>query len=186
MTDRQRSLLLVAMPWLAMAGLLLLWELACIVFDVPEILAPKPSRIFEVMVQRWDILLKFCLPRDFDPDGWSWLDEPAQWGWTQILTCAEEERPAMQTGGAAGGRDMRPLTGLKWSDATHRHLLHHTSQSTAKERYEWRSQEHTAARRDRNGAPYSMASTIQADANTGGGSCQDPPGSTRPRAAQEP
>eukprot|EP01042_Synura_sphagnicola_P020443 gene20443-25955_t len=61
MTDRQRSLLLVAMPWLAMAGLLLLWELACIVFDVPEILAPRPTRIFEVMVQRWDILLRYCL-----------------------------------------------------------------------------------------------------------------------------
>ncbi|MBA4222252.1 ABC transporter permease [Bosea sp. (in: a-proteobacteria)] len=61
MTDRQRQVLLVAMPWLAMAGLLLLWELACIVFEVPEILAPRPTRIFEVMVQRWDILLKYCL-----------------------------------------------------------------------------------------------------------------------------
>ena len=61
MSDRQRRLLLVAMPWLAMAGLLLLWEIACIVFQVPEILAPRPTRIFETMVQRWDILLRFCL-----------------------------------------------------------------------------------------------------------------------------
>jgi len=60
-TERQKRLLLLAMPWLAMAGLLLLWELACIVFDVPEILAPRPSRIIETMIQRWDILLRFCL-----------------------------------------------------------------------------------------------------------------------------
>ncbi|RDJ21809.1 ABC transporter permease [Bosea caraganae] len=61
MSDTQRRLLLIAMPWLAMATLLILWELACIVFQVPEILAPKPTRIFEVMVLRWDILLKFCM-----------------------------------------------------------------------------------------------------------------------------
>jgi NitT/TauT family transport system permease protein len=61
MTDTQRRMLLIAMPWLTMAALLLLWEGACRVFDVPEILAPRPTRIFEVMVLRWEILLKFCL-----------------------------------------------------------------------------------------------------------------------------
>ena len=61
MTDRQRQILLVAMPWLAMAGLLLLWELACIVFDVPEIILPKPTKIFVVFYERFDILLRFCL-----------------------------------------------------------------------------------------------------------------------------
>ena len=30
-------------------AVLLLWELACIVFDVPEILAPRPSRIIETI-----------------------------------------------------------------------------------------------------------------------------------------
>ena len=59
MTDRQRALLLVAMPWLAMAGLLLLWEIACIVFDVPEILAPRPTRISALGVLMW--LLAFVL-----------------------------------------------------------------------------------------------------------------------------
>lgn len=61
MSDAQRRLLLIAMPWLAMAALLVLWELACIVFEVPEILAPRPTRVFEVMVLRWEILLKFCM-----------------------------------------------------------------------------------------------------------------------------
>src|SRR6478609_7366196 len=60
MTETQRRLLLVAMPWLAMIGLLLIWELACIVFDVPEILAPRPTRIIETMILRWDILLRYC------------------------------------------------------------------------------------------------------------------------------
>ncbi len=61
MTEPQKRILLLAMPWLAMGGLLLLWEIACIVFDVPEILAPRPTRIIETMIQRWDILLRFCL-----------------------------------------------------------------------------------------------------------------------------
>uniref|UniRef100_UPI003B3B1E05 ABC transporter permease n=1 Tax=Bosea sp. (in: a-proteobacteria) TaxID=1871050 RepID=UPI003B3B1E05 len=61
MSDSQKRFLLVAMPWLAALALLLVWELACILFAVPEILLPRPSRIAEVMVQRWDILLRFCL-----------------------------------------------------------------------------------------------------------------------------
>ncbi len=61
MSDTQKRILLVAMPWLAALALLLLWEIACIVFAMPEILLPRPSRIAEVMVQRWDILLRFCL-----------------------------------------------------------------------------------------------------------------------------
>jgi len=61
MTARQRRHLRLAMPWLTLAVLLLLWEGACIVFNVPEIIAPRPSRVIEVMVQRWDLLLRFCL-----------------------------------------------------------------------------------------------------------------------------
>ena len=49
MTEPQKRILLLAMPWLAMGGLLLAWEIACIVFDVPEILAPRPSRIIETI-----------------------------------------------------------------------------------------------------------------------------------------
>ena len=40
----------IAMPWLAMAVLLIVWELACIVFDVPEIILPRPTKIFTVFV----------------------------------------------------------------------------------------------------------------------------------------
>ena len=48
------------MPWLVVAGLLIVWEVACSAFDVPEILLPKPSKIFIVFWQRLDILLAFC------------------------------------------------------------------------------------------------------------------------------
>jgi NitT/TauT family transport system permease protein len=48
------------MPYLAMAVLLALWELACIVFDLPEIILPRPTKVFAVFVQRIDILLAFC------------------------------------------------------------------------------------------------------------------------------
>jgi len=48
------------MPWLVIAVLLAIWEIACVVFDIPEILLPRPSRIFTVFVARFDILLAFC------------------------------------------------------------------------------------------------------------------------------
>jgi NitT/TauT family transport system permease protein len=57
MTDFRREALRIAMPWLATAVLLVIWELACIVFDVPEIILPKPTKIFTVFVARFDILL---------------------------------------------------------------------------------------------------------------------------------
>ncbi|WP_342359794.1 ABC transporter permease [Terrarubrum flagellatum] len=60
MTDA-RNLLRIAMPWLVMAAFLILWEAACVIFDIQEILLPRPTRIFAMMVQRWDILLQFCL-----------------------------------------------------------------------------------------------------------------------------
>jgi NitT/TauT family transport system permease protein len=61
MTRSQSDLLKIAMPWLVTAGLFLLWEVACIVFSVQEIVLPRPSRIFETMVDRADILWRFCL-----------------------------------------------------------------------------------------------------------------------------
>ncbi len=61
MTDTQRYWLRVAMPYLAMALILLVWELCCILFQIPEIILPKPTRIFAVGLQRWDILLQYCL-----------------------------------------------------------------------------------------------------------------------------
>src|SRR5262249_50424957 len=60
MNDVRREALRIAMPWLATALLLILWELACIAFDIPEILLPRPSKIFVVFAQRIDILLAFC------------------------------------------------------------------------------------------------------------------------------
>jgi NitT/TauT family transport system permease protein len=58
--DLRREALKLAMPWLVMAGLLVVWEIACRVFDVPEIILPEPSKIFIVFWQRFDILLVFC------------------------------------------------------------------------------------------------------------------------------
>jgi NitT/TauT family transport system permease protein len=61
MTELQREVLKHAMPWLVMAALLVVWQIACIVFDVPEIILPKPTKIFAVFYERFDILLRFCL-----------------------------------------------------------------------------------------------------------------------------
>ncbi|UYN93968.1 MAG: ABC transporter permease [Enhydrobacter sp.] len=58
--DIRREALRHAMPWLVMAGLLIVWEIACVVFDVPEIILPRPSKIFVVFWERLDILLRFC------------------------------------------------------------------------------------------------------------------------------
>jgi NitT/TauT family transport system permease protein len=60
MTDRTRRIVTLAMPWMAMAVFLIVWELACIVFDLPEIILPRPTKVFVVFVQRIDILLAFC------------------------------------------------------------------------------------------------------------------------------
>jgi NitT/TauT family transport system permease protein len=57
---RSREIVQLAMPWLVMALFLLIWEAACVVFDLPEIILPRPTRVFEVFVQRIDILLAFC------------------------------------------------------------------------------------------------------------------------------
>ncbi len=56
----RRDALRIAMPWLVITALLAVWELACVVFDLPEILLPRPSRVFVVFWQRFDILLAFC------------------------------------------------------------------------------------------------------------------------------
>ena len=50
-----------AMPWLATLVLLVLWELACVAFDIPEILLPRPSLVVQVLIKRADIILGFCL-----------------------------------------------------------------------------------------------------------------------------
>jgi NitT/TauT family transport system permease protein len=60
MTARQREILTIAMPWLAMALFLIIWELACVVFDIQEIILPRPTKVFAVFIQRFDILLAFC------------------------------------------------------------------------------------------------------------------------------
>ena len=60
MTELQREVLKHAMPWLVLAVLLIVWEIACIVFNVPEIILPRPTKIFVVFVQRFDILMAYC------------------------------------------------------------------------------------------------------------------------------
>jgi NitT/TauT family transport system permease protein len=59
-TARGQDIARIAMPWIAMAVLLIVWELACIVFDLPEIILPRPTKVFAVFVQRIDILIAFC------------------------------------------------------------------------------------------------------------------------------
>jgi NitT/TauT family transport system permease protein len=60
MSSLQREILRHAMPWLFLAALLVVWEAACIVFAIPEILLPRPTRIFAVFVARFDVLMAFC------------------------------------------------------------------------------------------------------------------------------
>lgn len=60
MSSRTREIVTLAMPWLAMAFFLVVWELVCIVFDLPEIILPRPTKVFVVFVQRFDILVAFC------------------------------------------------------------------------------------------------------------------------------
>ena len=61
MTETQSRLLQAAMPWLVMAVFLAAWEIACVAFSIQEILLPRPSKIMVVSVERFDILLRFCL-----------------------------------------------------------------------------------------------------------------------------
>src|SRR5471030_1234310 len=60
MREWQREALKIAMPWLVIAVLLAVWEICCVVFEVPEIILPRPSKVFVVFVQRFDILMAFC------------------------------------------------------------------------------------------------------------------------------
>jgi len=60
MSPRRQEILRIAMPWLAMALFLVVWELACVVFQIEEIILPRPTKVFVVFVQRIDILLAFC------------------------------------------------------------------------------------------------------------------------------
>jgi NitT/TauT family transport system permease protein len=39
-----------AMPWLVTIAAIVLWELGCILFSVPEFILPQPSRIIEVLI----------------------------------------------------------------------------------------------------------------------------------------
>jgi len=59
MREWQREALKIAMPWLVIAVLLAVWEISCVVFDVPEIILPRPSKVFAVFVARFDILMAF-------------------------------------------------------------------------------------------------------------------------------
>ena len=61
MTGRQRRMLRRSMPWIFMAIFLAIWEILCVALDIQEIILPRPSRIFETIVLRADILLIFCL-----------------------------------------------------------------------------------------------------------------------------
>ena len=59
MTELRRDALKIAMPWLVLAGLLVIWEIACVAFAVPEIILPRPSKVFLVFFQRFDILMAY-------------------------------------------------------------------------------------------------------------------------------
>jgi NitT/TauT family transport system permease protein len=53
----RKRLIKRAMPWLVALAVLLVWELLCWLFGVPEFILPRPSSIIRVLVQHWSDLL---------------------------------------------------------------------------------------------------------------------------------
>jgi NitT/TauT family transport system permease protein len=55
-----------AMPWLFVAGLLLVWQLACVGFNIPNFILPRPSVVAQALVAQfkpimensWDTLVR--------------------------------------------------------------------------------------------------------------------------------
>jgi NitT/TauT family transport system permease protein len=54
---RRRRRLEAALPWLVIAGMFLVWEIACRAFDIPVFILPAPSVIADSMVKWWSPLL---------------------------------------------------------------------------------------------------------------------------------
>jgi NitT/TauT family transport system permease protein len=46
-----------AMPWLFIAGFLLLWELGCIIFQVPSFVLPRPTVVWAALLRQWEPIL---------------------------------------------------------------------------------------------------------------------------------
>jgi NitT/TauT family transport system permease protein len=55
-TGRLTQWLIPAMPWLVCAGAVLIWELACLIFSIPEFILPRPSQIAYVLVSSADAI----------------------------------------------------------------------------------------------------------------------------------
>lgn len=56
--ERRRQRLRKLLPWLIIAGTLVVWEIACHVFNVAEFVLPAPSAIAQSMVKWWEPLLE--------------------------------------------------------------------------------------------------------------------------------
>jgi NitT/TauT family transport system permease protein len=54
---RRRRRLEAWLPWLVIIGMFVIWEIACIAFDVPVFILPAPTVIAESMVKWWSPLL---------------------------------------------------------------------------------------------------------------------------------
>lgn len=54
---RRRRRLENALPWLVIAGMFLVWEIACRAFDIPVFILPAPTVIAESMIRWWSPLL---------------------------------------------------------------------------------------------------------------------------------
>ncbi len=51
MTARQRKAFRASLPWLSALGLFVLWELVCVVFQVPESILATPTATLKALVQ---------------------------------------------------------------------------------------------------------------------------------------
>ena len=48
-------------PWLYTAGLFIVWELAVLIFAIPQFILPAPTRILEAIIQFWPAIWKNSL-----------------------------------------------------------------------------------------------------------------------------
>jgi NitT/TauT family transport system permease protein len=46
-----------AMPWLFVAGFLLIWEAGCVALQVPSFVLPRPSVVWTALVRQWEPIL---------------------------------------------------------------------------------------------------------------------------------
>ena len=56
MTARQRKYIRAALPWLSAIGLVVIWELVCLLFDIPQAILATPTATLKALIQYQDAI----------------------------------------------------------------------------------------------------------------------------------